>query len=207
MFPIRQSATHKVVLGPAVAIADGYTPVTNLDVATADEAEVILHDNATVVDISGYTWAAIATADGYYHLTLQAAISGTVGHMSVVINDDDVCLPLLGNFMVIAASAYDRNVAGTDSPGIKKNTQLAAFMFFLVDSTDDVSGKTGATVAAQRSIDGATFGNCTNTPATEVANGYYKITLSAADLNGDVIALKFTATGANTTAITIVTEV
>ena len=107
MFPIRQGATHKVVVGPVVAVGDGFTPVTNLDVSTADEAEVILHDDGTVVDISGYTWAAVATADGYYHLTLAAGISGTVGHMTVAINDDNLCLPVRADFMVLEEAAYD----------------------------------------------------------------------------------------------------
>lgn len=107
MFPIRAGATHKVVVGPAVAVGDGFTPVTNLALTTADEAEVILHDNGTVVDISGYTWAAITTADGYYHLTLQSGISGTVGNMTVVINDDSLVLPLRADFQVIHATPYD----------------------------------------------------------------------------------------------------
>ena len=77
---IRQNATHKVVIGPVVAVGDGYTPVTNLAVSSADEAEAILHDNGTVVDISGYTFAAITTADGYYHLTLQ---SGSRGRLAI----------------------------------------------------------------------------------------------------------------------------
>ena len=99
MFFIRQGATHKVVLGPAVAVGDGFTPVTTLVLTgggAADEAEVILHDNGTIVAINTYTWAAIATADGYYHLTLQSGISNTVGHMTVVINDDSLILPLCG---------------------------------------------------------------------------------------------------------------
>lgn len=107
MFFIRQNATHKVVLGPAVAVGDGFTPVTNLAVSTADEAEAILHDNGTVVDISGYTWAAIATADGYYHLTLQSGISGTVGHLTIVVNDDSLCLPLRADFTVLEEGIYD----------------------------------------------------------------------------------------------------
>ena len=107
MFYIRQGATHKVVVGPAVAVGDGFTPVTALDVSTADEAEAILHDNGTVVDISGYTWAAIATADGYYHLTLHADISGTCGHMTVVVNDDNVCLPLRADFTIVEEAVYD----------------------------------------------------------------------------------------------------
>src|SRR3990167_3868657 len=105
--PIRQNATHKVVVGPVVAVANGYVPITTLAVTTADEAEVILHDNGTVVDISGYTFAAITTADGYYHLTLQSGISNTVGHMTVVINDDSLCLPVKADFIVIDTVAYD----------------------------------------------------------------------------------------------------
>ena len=104
---IRQNATHKVVIGPAVAVGDGFTPVTTLSVATADEAEAILHDNGTVVDIAAYTFAAITTADGYYHLTLQSGISGTVGHMTVVINDDSLCLPVKAEFTVIEEAVYD----------------------------------------------------------------------------------------------------
>jgi len=116
MFFIRQGATHKVVIGPVVAVTDGFTPITTLSVSTADEAEVILHDNATVVSISGYTFAAITTADGYYHLTLQSGISGTVGHMTVVINDDSLCLPVKADFTIIEEAAYDAVYAAA-APG------------------------------------------------------------------------------------------
>ncbi len=97
--------------------------------------------------------------------------------------------------------------ANTDNlpSGIKKNTALANFEFFMVDSTDDISGKTGLTVTTQRSIDGGAFSSATNS-ASEVAAGIYKINLSAADLNGDVITFKFSAAGANDTLITIVTD-
>ena len=112
MFFIRQNATHKVVIGPAVAVGDGFTPVTNVDggdtdLQDVDEAEAILHDNGTVVDLAAYTFAPIATADGYYHLTLQAAISGTVGHLTIVINDDSLILPLRADFTVMEEAAYD----------------------------------------------------------------------------------------------------
>ena len=107
MFFVRQNATHKIVIGPAVAVGDGFTPITTLSVSTADEAEVILHDNGTVVSISGYTFAAITTADGYYHLTLQSGISGTVGHVTVVINDDSLCLPVKAEFTVVEEAIYD----------------------------------------------------------------------------------------------------
>jgi hypothetical protein len=92
--------------------------------------------------------------------------------------------------------------------GIKKNTQLANFMFLMVlmvDSADHVTPKTGLTITATRSIDGAAFGACANA-AAEVSAGWYKITLATTDLNGDVIALKFTSAGADARNITIVTQ-
>lgn len=87
---------------------------------------------------------------------------------------------------------------------IQKNVQLVAFMFVMTNSTTHVP-QTGLTVTATRSIDGAAFGACANAVA-EVSSGWYKITLAAADLNGIVIALRFTATAADDTDITIVTQ-
>lgn len=107
MLYVRQNATHKVVIGPVVAVGDGFTPVTTLSLASADEKCAILHDNGTVVSISGYTFAAITSADGYYHLTLQSGISGTVGHVTIVINDDSLCLPVKADFTVVEEAVYD----------------------------------------------------------------------------------------------------
>lgn len=142
MFYIRQGATHKVVIGPAVAVGDGFTPVTTLDLSTADEAEVILHDNGTVVSISAYTFAAITTADGYYHLTLQSGISGTVGHMTVVINDDSLILPLRADFTILEEAVYDAMFAAS-APGFSTVAALATAQADL----DTLTGADGATLA------------------------------------------------------------
>lgn len=104
---IRQGSTHKVLIGPVVAVSDGFTPITTLALTTADEAEALVHDSATVVDISGYTFTAVASADGYYVLTLQSAISNTVGHLTILINDDSLCLPVKAEFTVIEEAVYD----------------------------------------------------------------------------------------------------
>lgn len=88
---------------------------------------------------------------------------------------------------------------------ITKNTALANFPFFMVDATDLSTPETGLTVTAQRSIDGAAFALCANS-VVEVSNGWYKINLAAADLNGDTVALRFTASGAATRNVTIVTQ-
>jgi hypothetical protein len=92
-----------------------------------------------------------------------------------------------------------------DGPVLRKNAALSNFEFFMIDSADHVSPKTGLTITAERSIDGGAFAACTNS-ASAVANGVYKINLSASDLNGDVITLKFTATGADQQTITLLTQ-
>ncbi len=113
MFYVRQNATHKVVIGPVVAVGDGFTPITNLALGGAeDEAYAILHDES-VVDITGYTLGAIANADGYYHLTLQTGISDTVGHTTIIINDDSLCLPVRADFTVIEEAVYDITFAAS----------------------------------------------------------------------------------------------
>jgi hypothetical protein len=87
--------------------------------------------------------------------------------------------------------------------GFKKNTALSAFPFVMVDNSG--VPRTGLTsITAQRSIDGGAFASCTNSVA-EVSNGDYKIDLSAGDMNGRTIILRFTATGAQDRLITIVT--
>jgi hypothetical protein len=88
---------------------------------------------------------------------------------------------------------------------IKKNTALANFMFVMVDSADHITPKTGLTITAQRSLDGAAFGSCANS-ASELSNGVYKISLAAADLNADVVTLRMTAAGADDRVLTVVTQ-
>ena len=104
---LRADTEVKVVIGPAVSIVDGFTPVTNLALSTADEAEILKHDAAAVTDISGGTMAAITAADGYYNLTLTASNLDTEGMLTVLINDDSLSLPLRSSFMVMNANSYD----------------------------------------------------------------------------------------------------
>lgn len=88
---------------------------------------------------------------------------------------------------------------------IKKNTALSNFTFLMRQSSDHITPATGLTITATRSIDGAAFAACANA-ASEIGNGVYKIDLAAADLNGTVITLKFTAAGADQRTITLITQ-
>jgi hypothetical protein len=87
--------------------------------------------------------------------------------------------------------------------GIKKNTAITGFTFLMVDTSGNP--KTGLSVTAQVSLNGASFVTCTNAVA-ELALGYYKINLAAADLNADAVTLRFTATGAVERSMTFKTE-
>ena len=107
---------------------------------------------------------------------------------------------------VVDSNATKLDTLVADSPGRPaKGVALAGFPFLLVASSDHVTGKTGATVTATRSLDGAAFAACANT-ATEVGSGIYKITLASTDLDADTVVLKFTATDADTRYVTIVTQ-
>lgn len=112
----------KVVIGPVVAVGDGFTPVTNLALNTADEAEIMKHNAAAVTDISAYTFAAIANADGYYNLTLAAGGLDTEGRLTVLINDDSLCLPVRADFMVVNANVFDSMFAAATTDYLKSDT-------------------------------------------------------------------------------------
>lgn len=83
---------------------------------------------------------------------------------------------------------------------LKKGVGLDDYTFVMADNT---APKTGLTVTAERSIDGGSFASCSNS-VSEVASGTYKIDLSTSDLNGNVVVLKFTASGANPTIHTLI---
>lgn len=101
-------------------------------------------------------------------------------------------------------AAVTLGTVNSSASNIKKNTALSAFPFLMTDSTTHAP-KTGVTVTATRSIDGAAFAACANS-VTETGNGWYQINLAAADLNGNTIALRFTGTSSDDRDITIITQ-
>lgn len=86
----------------------------------------------------------------------------------------------------------------------KKNAALANFAFIMTDSTNHEVAA-GQTVTCTRSIDGGAFAAGSLANVTEVSNGVYNVDFLAADLNGDVVVLRATATGCDDTFVTIVT--
>jgi hypothetical protein len=102
------------------------------------------------------------------------------------------------------AAAFTALTTKVEGTGIKKNTALTSFVFIMTDSTTG-AGKTGlSSFTKQYSLDGGAFSSLSNS-VTEIANGAYKIDLTSGELNGNLVILRFAATGANDTLLVIKT--
>ncbi len=109
--------------------------------------------------------------------------------------------------IVTPGNKVKTNTSGhvTTSYTIVKNVAFNNFEFEMVLSSDHVSPATGKTVTCEISKDGGAYAASTNA-ASEVGSGTYKINLAAADVNANMLTLKFTAAGCDTTKIAIVTQ-
>ena len=104
-----------VRIGPFVDVSNGYEPETGVTLGAADEAELLKHNGAATADISGRTWAAVTGCDGWYDLTLTTDDTNTEGLLEVVVQDDDVCLPVHARFMVLSQAAYKSKYDAKDA--------------------------------------------------------------------------------------------
>lgn len=123
---LKADTVTEVTIGPVVAVGDGFTPVTTLTIAGADEAEIIKHGATTNTSITG-TLAAITNADGYYSLDLVTGDVNTEGRLTILINDDSLCLPVRHDFMVVNANVFDSLYAADTTDYLKTDTfQIAS---------------------------------------------------------------------------------
>jgi hypothetical protein len=160
---------------------------------------------------SGFVEVDSSHMPGVYELGIpNAAIASGAKSVLVMLSGATHMVPVLLEIELTATDNQDSTRGGMSalpngSMAVKKNAALSKFMFLMLDSTDHVTPKTGLTVTATRSIDAAAFASCANS-VTELANGIYYIDLADTDLNGTVITLKFTATGADARYVTVVTQ-
>lgn len=199
MIILKQSTAATLRMGPAMAIADGVTPVTTVDLTTADQAELLKHSGATV-DISAATWAAITGVGGWYDLSLTTSHTDTVGMLTVVVQDASLSTPIFARAMVVPATIYDALVAGTASlpiqSGLKRNAETV-ISFPMRDTTG--APLTGSTVTVTYAHGTATTFSSTSNSVTEKASGFYHITLTAAEMNSHTIQLRMTGSGGSGT--------
>ncbi len=138
---VSTSVTKRI--GPAVSIADGYSPITNLDLTTTNEA-IITDNDGTVIDISDgtWSWSAISGAAGMYNLTFKVTDVDEPGTLEVYIRDSDLCLPILNRFNVKSAEAYDVDYVASALSDLV-NTEIVNALS--TDIIAELTGDPGAT--------------------------------------------------------------
>jgi hypothetical protein len=213
--------------GDVKEVGNGWYQVQGNATDTSTLGPLILHATATsadptdaVYEVVGYdpqvpsSPALIATAVWTDLLTSSDfATTGSVGH-------DIAQGVMVGSYtaganpgmLVWDAQQATFNSAGTmggslltaSTYGIPLGQPISNFPFTMVSPTTGAL-MTGLVITSMVSLDGAAFVSTVN-QATEIGSGEYKIDLASADLNGSTVALQFSAVGAETTVITIITQ-
>jgi len=179
MSELKQSTSVKVKIGPFVDVGDAFTPETGIvltGAGAADEAELLKHDAAAVVDISGRTWAAIADCDGWYNLTLTTADTDTLGELTVVVQDDSVCLPVFVRFEVVAQQYWDSKY-GADLLQVDVREKGLATLALTTQEKADVQGALSGSGSVETIVE------CLETDDDPVADADVWITTDAAGAN------------------------
>jgi len=169
--------------------------------------------NVDVVEISGDS-AAADNCELFFDGTGYAGTGNTIPTVTTLTNHT---AQTGDSFARIGAAGASLTDLGGMSSGMKteittaaantmrKNVALANFTFLMTENISSHPPMTGLTVTGTVSIDGASYTALTNS-VSEIGTGMYKVSLAAADMNGDVIALRFTGAGADDTNVTIVTQ-
>lgn len=191
MYDIVQSTTTYPLYFLLVESADHITPLTG-----ASPTVTICKNGGSFGSPSG---AVSEVANGWYKVAGNATDTATIGplllHATAASADpSDSVYNVVSSTVTLAASQIF----------VKKNTILNNFEFLMTD-VNLHTPKTGLTITSQVSIDGGAFAATANS-ASEISNGIYKINLAAADTNGTVIMLLFTATGADNRYVSIITQ-
>lgn len=213
--------TSAVIYGKFISCrADTGAPATLTSGALS-----VYKDNSTTQSTTGVTFTGdFDSVTGLNHFTIDTSTDGTFyaagSFFDIVVttgtvNSVSAVGSCVGQFTLRKVSALKPTTAGRtaliDSSGrisitdnLTKNTALSGFEFVMTNSTTHVP-QTGLTVTAQRSLDGAALASCTNA-VSELSNGIYVINLSAADLNGNNVILRFSATAADDLEIPLITQ-
>ena len=173
---------------PKVTIKSGTgTGELNLSSGVADADMVKVSTDATAANNLE------SMLDGTGGVTLSTAVSGNItGNLS-------------GSVGSVTGAVGSVTAAVGITSNIKKNQALAKFPFILTDSSTHLP-VAGKTPTVTRSLDGAAFaaGNLAN--VAELSDGVYTVDFAAGDLNANVVILKATAAGCDTTLRDIITS-
>lgn len=180
--------------------------ITLVDTVTTTTTATNLTNAPTAGDFTATMKTSIGTAVAASAVAsvtgnVDGNVAGSVGSVTAAVSVTGDLSSTMKSSVTTACNAA--TTVGVNS-NVKKGAQLTAFSFTMTDSTTG-DEKTGLTVTSQIAKDGGTFASTTNS-VTEMANGWYKITLTATEMNADQVALRFSATGAVTKDVLLVTQ-
>lgn len=148
-------------------------------------------------DTEGYGWFT-GKADG-----ILPWRSPVYGFRSAALNDS-LCDTNTTGLMAPATAGrtlnVDTNGAAKIQTVLKKNQALANYHFLMTNAGVPT---TGLTVTVSRAIDNGAFEAGTLSAVTEVAHGMYRVDFAAADLNGNVVTLRASASGGDDVFVTL----
>lgn len=211
------TATALTLAASASAVAQYYRGLGLIITSGANAGVVRIITDYTTGKVASFN-ALPATADAtptYIITEIRHLLPGTDG--KVLLSSDAAAVQPVWDALTSALTtsgsvgkriADNLDAAVTTRAGftIKRNTALNDFKFPMYDSTDHVTPLPGLTVTAERMIDSATtWTTCANS-VTEDVDGTYSYDFAAADLNGASILFRFSAEGADSQFVTIVTE-
>ena len=153
----------------------------------------LIGSNTNFVDRLIPTGVSVVPSNSAGYILVETGTSGLTAEESAA---------LLQNTADLAAVRTEVENLVTGQP--VKGVALPNFTFKMIDSADHASPAIGKTVTATVRRDAGSFGPADNAPS-ELGGGWYTIDLSAADMDGDIVSLSFSADGADDTGATIVT--
>ena len=186
------------------------TTTTNTDMRGTDSANTVAPDNTSITAIKtktdGLNFTGLdvnSTLDGEEVVTDSASRTASQADVSLLATAAALSTVdgIVDNILIDTGTTIPALLSGM---GIAKNQAFSNFPFEMVSSTDNVTPITGATVTAQRSLDGGAYASVSGA-ITEVSNGGYQFDALAADTNGETVKWKFSATGANDTKVEFIT--
>ena len=173
----------------ANSLATFATDLTNLATQITS-----LTASATSISSSATSIASSASA--------LASTASALATTATLLSDDEASIAATASELATTATTLAAIVVQITPT---KNTALNGFEFLMTDSQFH-NPLTGLVPTIQVSKDGSGFAAVTNTP-TEVGDGIYSINFSATDMNGNTLVFMFSATGADTRFVTILTQV
>jgi hypothetical protein len=178
---LRQSTASQVIeLGPFVDDTDFKTAEPSLTISNTD---IKLRKHGTTSHVSKNSGGASHISNGYYHATLNATDTNTIGLMEVHVNVAGA-LPVWTRFQVVEEAVYD--ALFNDGAPAYNGAQVVA----------SVTGAVGSVTGAVGSVTGNVGGNVTGSVGSLAAQ-------AKADVNAEVDSALNTAIPGSPTANSI----